>query len=223
MPPGSSSRLLPVKHVADRILAFLALVTLSPVFAAIAAWIVAESGRPVFFVHLRAGKGGHPFRMWKFRTMVQGAIELGRAMQISDDPFGVVPDDPRVTRSGRFLRRTGLDEIPQLVNVLRGEMSLVGPRADLVEQVENYTDEDRRRLDVLPGITGWAQVHGRDSIPWEQRFEYDRWYIDNWSLLLDVKILVRTVGELFRSEPQPIVDTLNIERARARQRASGTG
>jgi len=202
-----------VKRVADPVLAFVALVVLSPVFLALSLWIVVESGRPIFFVYPRAGKDGRPFRMVKFRTMVQDAIELGRSTGISRDPFGVVKDDPRITSAGRWLRRTSLDELPQLVNVLLGQMSLVGPRADLVEQAAHYTDEEARRLTVLPGITGWAQVHGRDSVTWQERFRMDLWYIDHWSLWLDVKIVFLTFGELFRGEPEPIEDELNIERA----------
>ena len=120
------------------------------------------------------GESAKPFSMLKFRTMVPNAVELGRELQLSDDPFGLLPNDPRITRSGRFLRRTSLDELPQLWNVLRGQMSLVGPRPDLVEQVANYEPADRRRLDVKPGITGWAQVMGRDEIPWEERFRARR-------------------------------------------------
>jgi lipopolysaccharide/colanic/teichoic acid biosynthesis glycosyltransferase len=205
-----------VKTTADPVLALVLLVLLSPLIAVIAAAIVAESGRPVFFVYARAGRDGRPFRMLKFRTMVPDAIELGRRMGISKDPFGIVREDPRVTRVGRWLRRTGLDELPQLWNVLVGQMSLVGPRADILEQVENYEERERRRLSVNPGITGWAQVHGRDSITWPERFELDLWYLDHWSLLLDGKILLLTVRELFRAEPQPVVDTLNIERHKAR-------
>jgi lipopolysaccharide/colanic/teichoic acid biosynthesis glycosyltransferase len=210
-----------VKAAADPALALVLLVLLAPLAALIALAIVLESGRPVFFVHPRAGRDGEPFRMLKFRTMVPDAIEVGRRMGISEDPFGIVHGDPRVTRLGRWLRRTGLDELPQLWNVLRGQMSLVGPRADILEQVKNYEDRERRRLSVKPGITGWAQVHGRDSITWPERFELDLWYLDRWSLLLDGKILLLTVRELFRAEPRPVVDTLNIERhkARAAQRA----
>jgi lipopolysaccharide/colanic/teichoic acid biosynthesis glycosyltransferase len=204
-----------VKRVADPLVAGIALVLLSPVFLALSLWIVVESGRPVFFVYPRAGKDGKPFRMFKFRTMVPDAIELGRSTGISRDPFGVVKDDPRVTGAGRWLRRTSLDELPQLGNVVLGQMSLVGPRADLVEQAARYTPEEERRLTVLPGITGWAQVHGRDSISWAERFRMDLWYIDNWSLWLDVKIVFLTFRELFRGEPEPVEDELNIERARA--------
>lgn len=191
-------------------------VGLSPLLGGIAVWIRAESGRPVLFVHPRAGKDGVPFPMFKFRTMVPNAIELGRRLRLSEDPFGLVADDPRVTRSGRFLRRTGLDELPQLFNVLRAEMSLVGPRPDLVEQATNYTDRERRRLSVRPGITGWSQIHGREDMSWPVRFRYDDWYLDHWSLALDLKILLRTFGQLFRRDPLPVLDTMNIERARRR-------
>jgi lipopolysaccharide/colanic/teichoic acid biosynthesis glycosyltransferase len=191
-----------------------ALVLLAPLIAAIALWILLDDGCPVLLRQARAGKDGTPFSMFKFRTMVRNAIELGRELQLTDDEFGVVPDDPRITRSGRFLRRTSLDELPQLVNVVRGEMSLVGPRPDLVEQAVHYTEHDRRRLAVLPGITGWSQVNGRDEIPWPERIEQDIWYIDHWSLGLDVRIVLATFAQLFRGEPQPVEDAMNIERTR---------
>jgi lipopolysaccharide/colanic/teichoic acid biosynthesis glycosyltransferase len=205
-----------VKGVLDRLLSAVALVVFSPLFAGLALWIVLESGRPVIFRQRRAGQDGVPFEMHKFRTMVANAIELGRELQLSDDPFGLLPNDPRITRSGRFLRRTSLDELPQLWDVLLGRMSLVGPRPDLVEQVENYEPQDRRRLAVKPGITGWAQVRGRDEIPWEERFRLDAWYVDNWSLGLDARIVWMTLTQLGRDEPEPIEDTLNIERAKQR-------
>lgn len=205
-----------VKGVLDRLLAAVALVLFSPLFAGLALWIVLESGRPVIFRQRRAGKDAVPFEMHKFRTMVPNAIELGRELKLSDDPFGLLPNDPRITRSGRFLRRTSLDELPQLWDVLLGRMSLVGPRPDLVEQVANYEPGDRRRLAVKPGITGWAQVKGRDEIPWEERFRLDAWYVDNWSLGLDAKIVWLTFAQLGRPEPEPIEDTLNIERAKQR-------
>jgi lipopolysaccharide/colanic/teichoic acid biosynthesis glycosyltransferase len=205
-----------LKHALDRVLAVIALILFSPLFAVVALWILFETGRPVLFAHPRAGKNGREFRMYKFRTMVRDAIAIGQAQKLSEDPYGHLPDDPRITRSGRMLRRTSLDELPQLVNVVRGEMSIVGPRADIVEQVANYTEADRRRLAVKPGITGWAQVNGRDSIPWPQRFELDAWYIENWSLKLDAKIVGLTVRQLFGGRPEPIVDEMNIERAKAR-------
>jgi lipopolysaccharide/colanic/teichoic acid biosynthesis glycosyltransferase len=202
----------PLKYVADRLLAALLLFLLLPVFLGIALWIVAGSGRPALMRQRRAGKNGKPFGMFKFRTMVQNALE--RAAEVTDDPFGVVKDDPRITRAGRLLRRTGLDELPQLLNVLVGQMSLVGPRPDLVEQAAHYSDSDRRRLAVLPGITGWSQVQGREEIGWPERIALDIWYIEHWSLLLDVKIVFMTVGEFGRDEPDPAEDTMNIERAR---------
>jgi lipopolysaccharide/colanic/teichoic acid biosynthesis glycosyltransferase len=196
------------------------LVVLSPVYAGIAVAVLVDSGRPVLFVSRRAGLEGRPFGMLKFRTMIPDAIAVGREQGITDDPFGIVKGDPRITRTGRWLRRTGLDELPQLVNVLRGQMSIVGPRADLVEQAASYDERERRRLSVRPGMTGWAQVNGRDSLTWIQRFDLDLWYLDNWSLWLDAKILLRTVGEVFRPEPEPVEDTLNIERAKKRASSS---
>jgi len=203
-----------IKRIADPILAFFLLLLFSPVLLAIVVWILLDTGRPVLYTQVRAGKDARPFRMLKFRTMVRDAVERGRAEGLSEDPYGIVPDDPRITSSGRFLRRTSLDELPQLVHVLLGQMSLVGPRPDLVEQVANYDEQDRRRLEVRPGITGWSQVQGRDEIPWPERFEQDAWYVENWSLGLDLKILLRTLTQPFREEPVPVEDTMNIERAR---------
>ena len=204
-----------LKRIGDRIAAAVLLILLSPLLAAIALWILIDGGRPAILAQDRAGKRGKTFRMLKYRTMVPNALEL--AAQLTDDPFGVVENDPRITRPGRFLRRSGLDELPQLWNVLRGEMSLVGPRPDLVEQAKNYTEHDRRRLEALPGITGWSQVNGREAIGWPERIEQDIWYIDHWSLGLDLKILWRTFRELGRSGEKPVVDTMNIERAKARE------
>jgi lipopolysaccharide/colanic/teichoic acid biosynthesis glycosyltransferase len=205
-----------VKVIIDRLTAAVALVLLSPLLAAVALWIWLDDGRPALIAQERAGKGGKPFRMLKFRTMVVDAIEAGRRLGL-EDPWGLVPDDPRITRSGRFLRRTSLDELPQLLNVVKGQMSLVGPRPDLVEQVANYSERDRRRLAVLPGITGWSQIHGREEISWPERFEQDAWYVEHWSLWLDVKIVIATFMQLFRSSEAPVEDKMNIERARARE------
>ena len=203
------------KRAIDLIVCLVALPILAPVGLLCALAIRLETPGPILFTQQRTGQHGVRFPMFKFRTMVPNAIELGRQMGISKDPFGLVKDDPRITRSGRWLRRTSMDELPQLANVVLGHMSLVGPRADLVEQAANYTGEEARRLTVLPGVTGWAQVHGRDTVPWKDRFAMDLWYIDHWSLRLDVKIVFMTFGELFRPEPEPIEDDLNIERARA--------
>ena len=207
-----------VKAIADRVVAAVALLLLSPLLAAITLWIWLDDGRPALIAQERAGRNGSPFRMLKFRTMVVDAIEAGKRLGL-EDPWGLVPDDPRVTRSGRVLRRTSLDELPQLLNVLKGEMSLVGPRPDLVDQVANYSERDRRRLSVLPGITGWSQVHGREEIGWPERFEQDAWYIENWSLRLDTKIVIATFTQLFRSGEIPVEDAMNIERARARDQS----
>jgi lipopolysaccharide/colanic/teichoic acid biosynthesis glycosyltransferase len=207
-----------LKHGLDRTLAAAGLVVLSPLLAGIAVWVRMESGRPVLLRQLRAGQDGRPFRMCKFRTMIPDAVEAGQNLGLGADPYGTVPNDPRITRSGRFLRRTSLDELPQLWNVLRGEMSLVGPRPDLVEQAAHYTPEERRRLSVRPGITGWSQIQGRDEIPWPERFKHDAWYVEHRSFWLDAKILLRTFSHFFRPEPTPVEDTMNIERAHARRR-----
>jgi lipopolysaccharide/colanic/teichoic acid biosynthesis glycosyltransferase len=196
------------------------LVLLSPLLAAIAVWILLDGGRPVLLAQERVGKDGKRFTMLKFRTMVPNALELAHGL--TDDPYGVVPDDPRITKPGGLLRRTSLDELPQLWNVLVGQMSLVGPRPDLVEQAANYTDRDRGRLAVEPGITGWSQVNGREEITWPERIEQDLWYIDHWSLGLDAKILLRTFTQLGREEERPVEDEMNIERARSREKAESS-
>jgi len=209
-----------VKWVADRVAAAVLLVLLSPVLAGIAIWILVDGGRPALLRQERVGKNGRRFTMLKFRTMVRNALDL--AHELTDDPYGVVPDDPRITPPGRFLRRTSLDELPQLWNVLVGQMSLVGPRPDLVEQAANYSDHDRGRLTVEPGITGWSQVNGREEITWPERIEQDLWYIEHWSLLLDAKILVRTFTQIGRDEERPVEDEMNIERARSREKAESS-
>jgi lipopolysaccharide/colanic/teichoic acid biosynthesis glycosyltransferase len=203
----------------NRLVAAVALVLLSPLILVVAAWIRIADGRGILFVQDRAGRDGVPFRMLKFRTMVHGSVALSAHLGISD-PFGLVENDPRITRCGRFLRRTSLDELPQLVNVLGGQMRLVGPRPDVLPQVANYSAEDARRLEVKPGITGWAQVNGRDDIDWPQRFALDRWYVDHRSMTLDLRILWRTVATLHRDEAPVHVDELNIQRAQDLRRAA---
>jgi lipopolysaccharide/colanic/teichoic acid biosynthesis glycosyltransferase len=211
-----------VKRAVDRVAAAVLLVLFAPLMAILALWILLDDGRPILLAQERVGKRGRQFRMLKFRTMLPNAIELGQKLKLTEDMYGVVPNDPRITRAGRILRRSGLDELPQLWNVLRGEMSLVGPRPDVVEQVANYSVHDRGRLAVEPGITGLAQVNGREEIPWPERIEQDLWYIQNWSLVLDAKILLRTVTQLRRTAERPVEDTMNIERARAREKAEST-
>jgi lipopolysaccharide/colanic/teichoic acid biosynthesis glycosyltransferase len=173
----------------DLLVASLALVVAGPVLALAAILIKLESRGPVFYRQRRVGRGGAPFELWKLRTMVPGAETMGAGIY-------VVEGDPRITRTGRLLRRLSLDELPNLVNVLRGEMAMVGPRPTVQEQVDRYTERQRRRLEVRPGITGWAQVNGRTSLPWPERIELDVWYVEHRSLRLDLRILARTVRML---------------------------
>ncbi|WP_436529135.1 sugar transferase [Actinoplanes sp. HUAS TT8] len=199
-------------NVVNQLVALIALIVLSPLILAVALWIRVADGRGVLFVQDRAGKDGRPFRMLKFRSMVHDSVALSAQLGMAD-PFGLLQDDPRITRCGKILRRTSLDELPQLINVVRGQMNLVGPRPDVLPQVANYSPEDARRLEVRPGITGWAQVNGRDDIDWPARFVLDRWYIDHWTPWLDLRIVGRTVTGLNRGEPPVHVDTLNIGRS----------
>jgi lipopolysaccharide/colanic/teichoic acid biosynthesis glycosyltransferase len=178
-----------VSRALDAVLAALALVVAAPFLGAAAIALKLESGGPVIYRQLRVGLDGEPFELWKLRTMVSGAEAMGAGIY-------VLEGDARITRVGRLLRRFSLDELPNLVNVLRGEMALVGPRPTIQEQVDRYTDRQRRRLEVKPGITGWAQVNGRASLPWPERIELDVWYVDHRSTWLDVRILARTAWML---------------------------
>jgi lipopolysaccharide/colanic/teichoic acid biosynthesis glycosyltransferase len=162
----------------------------SPFLAAAAIAVKLGDGGPVLFKQTRVGKDGRDFELMKLRTMVVDAEKQGAG-------YAVNKGDSRITRVGRFLRRTSLDELPQLWNVVRGDMSLIGPRPTLRYQVERYSDRQRRRLDVLPGITGWAQIHGRASLSWDERIELDVWYVDHRSPLTDLLILLRTPLALF--------------------------
>jgi lipopolysaccharide/colanic/teichoic acid biosynthesis glycosyltransferase len=173
----------------DLVVASLALAVSAPLVAAAALMIKLESRGPVFYRQRRVGLRGAPFELWKLRTMVPGAESMGAGIY-------VLEGDPRITRTGRLLRRFSLDELPNLVNVLRGEMAIVGPRPTVQEQVDRYTDRQRRRLEVKPGITGWAQVNGRTSLPWPERIELDVWYVEHRSLRLDLRILARTARML---------------------------
>jgi lipopolysaccharide/colanic/teichoic acid biosynthesis glycosyltransferase len=160
------------------------------VLAASALAIKLEDGGPVLYRQRRVGRDGREFELVKLRTMVVGAETQGAG-------WAVNRGDPRITRVGRVLRRLSLDELPQLWNVVQGEMSLIGPRPTLKYQVDRYTDHQRRRLEVKPGITGWAQIHGRAALPWEERIELDVWYVEHRSPRLDLKILLRTPLALF--------------------------
>jgi lipopolysaccharide/colanic/teichoic acid biosynthesis glycosyltransferase len=174
-----------VNRAADVVGASLGLVLASPVLAAAAVAIKLEDGGPVLYRQRRVGYRGADFDLLKLRTMVVGAERQGAG-------FAVNRGDPRITRTGRLLRRLSLDELPQLWNIVRGDMSLVGPRPTLRYQVEQYTPRQRRRLDVKPGLTGWAQVNGRTKLPWDERIELDVWYVEHRSLWVDLKILLRT-------------------------------
>jgi sugar transferase EpsL len=179
-----------VKRVIDMILSGLALIILSPLLVIISLVILIKMGMPILFKQMRPGLNGKPFFMYKLRTMTNEKDEKGNPL----------PDEQRLTRLGRFLRSTSLDELPELFNVLKGDMSLVGPRPLLMQYLDRYTPEQARRHEVKPGITGWAQVNGRNAITWEERFALDVWYVDNWSLWLDMKILVVTIVKVLKKE-----------------------
>lgn len=174
------------KQAFDRTVALAALAVTAPVLAGAAVAVRVTMGGPVLFRQMRPGKDGKPFRIYKMRTMTDERGPDGR----------LLPDEQRLTRLGRFLRSTSIDELPQLLNVLAGDLSLVGPRPLLMEYLPRYSREQARRHDVLPGITGWAQVNGRNALTWEQKFELDVWYADNWSPWLDLRILAMTVGRV---------------------------
>jgi undecaprenyl phosphate N,N'-diacetylbacillosamine 1-phosphate transferase len=191
MPMPSFPRLM--KTLIDQSLGWLVLIILSPWFWVIAGLLRLESPGPAFFRQERIGQDGRPFIAYKFRSMVDDAATTGLGLNVA-------ANDARITRMGKFLRHTSLDELPQVFNVLQGEMSLVGPRPTLAYQVAAYDDFQRRRLLVKPGITGWAQVNGRNAIPWEARIKLDVWYVDHWSLGLDFSIMRRTLTTWIRQE-----------------------
>ncbi len=180
-------------RIADFVIAATGLLLAAPLLTCAAIAIKLDSRGPVFYRALRAGRGGEEFELWKLRTMHSG-----------NDPVGVgtpvYADDSRVTRAGYWLRRFSLDELPNLINVIRGEMCVVGPRPTLVAQVADYTPHQRRRLEVTPGITGWAQVNGRAEIPWEERIELDVYYVEHRTPALDIRILVRTARLLLTGQ-----------------------
>jgi lipopolysaccharide/colanic/teichoic acid biosynthesis glycosyltransferase len=179
--------------VVDRVAACLLLVLLAPVLALVAIAIRIEDGGPVLFRQSRAGRNGRLFAVLKFRSMVVDADQRGLGLNVAEG-------DDRITRVGRHLRDWSLDELPQLINVARGEMSLVGPRPGLAEHATRYDAFQRRRLEVRPGLTGWAQVNGRNALSWEERIALDVWYVDHRSPRLDLSILRRTPGVIIRKE-----------------------
>jgi lipopolysaccharide/colanic/teichoic acid biosynthesis glycosyltransferase len=188
-----------IRRAIDILVSASLLALSSPLLAAAMAAIRLETPGPVIYRQRRIGVDGQPFDVLKLRTMVDGAEHIGAGLAVNQG-------DPRITRVGALLRRASLDELPNLVNVLRGEMSLIGPRPTLPFQVEQYSERQRRRLQMRPGITGWAQVNGRASLPWSERIELDIYYVENRSLALDLKILRRTIamilggGDLYKGE-----------------------
>jgi len=179
---------LRLKFLVDWVLSFLAIALLAVPMILIAWMVYFRLGSPIIFRQTRPGLRGEPFQMFKFRTMKNSCDSKGK----------LLPDDARLTNFGRFLRSTSLDELPELWNVLKGEMSLVGPRPLLMDYLPLYSPEQARRHEVKPGITGWAQVNGRNAISWEDKFQLDAWYVDHQSLLLDLKILLLTIKLVFQ-------------------------
>jgi lipopolysaccharide/colanic/teichoic acid biosynthesis glycosyltransferase len=185
-----AARSLAIKRIKDLMIVIPALILLAPLYLFLAILIRTKLGSPVLFRQLRPGLGGRPFTMFKFRTMTDERDASGNLLS----------DAERMTRLGRFLRATSLDELPELINVLRGEMSLVGPRPLLIEYLDRYTPEQMRRHDVRPGITGWAQINGRNALSWGEKFNLDLWYVRHRSLLLDIKILWMTLIKVLKRE-----------------------
>lgn len=177
-----------IKRTLDIILSLIALIILSPVLLILAVLIRIKLGNPIIFTQERAGKKGKPFTIYKFRTMTNAKDANGK----------LLPNAQRKTKFGNILRSTSLDELPELWNVLKGEMSLVGPRPLLLEYLPYYTQEQNKRHEVLPGITGWAQINGRNALKWDEKFELDVWYVKHQSLVLDIKILIKTVGKVIQ-------------------------
>lgn len=178
------------KRIFDLVVSLVALVILSPFLLIISILILVFEGLPLFFRQDRPGLGGKVFKVCKFRTMKAARDHSGLSL----------PDEERITGLGKFLRRTSLDELPELFNVIKGEMSLVGPRPLLVQYLERYSNEQARRHEILPGITGWAQVNGRNAITWDEKFRLDVWYVDHWSFWLDIRILLITVWKVLTGE-----------------------
>ena len=178
------------KRIFDLLLTTLGLIVILPILLVISLLVWIFLGTPILFLQQRPGYKGRPFTTYKFRTMTNRCGPDGK----------LLPDAERLTPFGRFLRSTSLDDLPQFLNVLRGEMSLVGPRPLLMKYLERYTPDQMRRHDVLPGITGWAQIHGRNALDWDEKFRLDVWYVDHWSFWLDIKILFLTPWKVFKRE-----------------------
>ena len=179
-----------IKRVFDVLFSLIAVIILSPVLIVVSIVLAISDGFPVFFTQTRPGKNGNPFDLHKFRTM--------KVVRNQNDELSA--DSDRITKFGNFLRKTSLDELPELFNVLKGEMSIVGPRPLLMQYLGRYSDQQSRRHEVLPGITGWAQINGRNAISWEEKFRLDVWYVDHWTLRLDFKIILQTIWKVIKGE-----------------------
>ncbi|KRQ87433.1 putative sugar transferase EpsL [Caloramator mitchellensis] len=182
-----------IKRLFDFMFSLILLIILFPLFLLISILIKLDSKGEVFFKQERAGLNGKPFMIYKFRTMVKNAEKIG-------DGYYTGENDPRITKVGNLLRKTSLDELPQLINILKGEMSIIGPRPTLMYQVEKYDEFQKKRLLMKPGVTGLAQVNGRNSLSWPERIKYDVQYVENWSLWLDIKIFFRTFLVVLKGE-----------------------
>ncbi len=179
------------KRLIDFLLSLIGFIIISPIFLIVCIWLtIANKGAGAFFTQPRPGKNERIFKVIKFKTMTDE----------KDDNGNLLPDEHRLTKIGKIVRSTSLDEIPQLINVIKGDMALIGPRPLLVQYLPLYNDFQKRRHEVRPGITGWAQVNGRNAISWQQKFEYDVWYVDNVSFLLDMKIIFKTIQKVFKRE-----------------------
>lgn len=185
------------RRALDLSLGILLAVLAAPIAAAVAGLILLRMGGPVLYRQTRVGRDGKLFTLIKFRTMVNDAVGVAKKMNFAD-PLSVIDNDPRIPRTGAFLRASSLDELPQLINIIRGDMSFIGPRPTTPDQVEHYTPAQRGRLAIRPGLTGWAQVNGRNAISWPRRIELDLWYIAHRSVALDTKIIVRTALRVVR-------------------------
>ena len=198
---------LVIKRAIDVVFAILLLVVLLPILAAIALMVRIKLGSPVFFVQDRPGRNATPFRVRKFRTMIDAQGPDGRSL----------PDRVRLTRLGNAIRSASLDELPQLVNIVAGDMSFIGPRPLLMRYLPFFTERERIRFKMRPGLTGWAQVNGRNTVGWNERLQQDVWYVEHWSLWLDLTIVVRTLGAVvmrrgFESDPESRMANLDDER-----------
>jgi len=202
-----------VKRTIDLFAGIAGLVILSPVLAILAIIIRAKLGSPILFRQQRPGLGGRGFVIYKFKTMTDQYDAAGR----------LLPDEQRLPTLGRFLRSTSLDELPELINVLKGDMSIVGPRPLMMKYLDRYTPEQARRHEVKPGITGWAQINGRNAISWEDKFKLDVWYVDNWNIWLDIKIILKSIWMVTTRQGVTQQDRATVDEFMGTQKNSSVG